>query len=141
MPIRYFALPLLGLTLLLGACAHPGSQNVATGATIGGITGAIIGHQIDGEDGRYVGGALGALAGAAIGDGYNRNTYYSDQNASDYQYDNQQHDRYSHRNSYDNDYRYRQYNHNGRDYYRYQRRHHYQNDNYAPYPPRRYRRY
>lgn len=38
-----------------------------TGTAVGAVTGGILGHQVDGDKGRFVGAAVGALAGNAVG--------------------------------------------------------------------------
>jgi len=43
------------------------NRRAKIGAIAGAIGGAVIGHQIQGDHGRYVGAALGALAGGAVG--------------------------------------------------------------------------
>lgn len=56
-------------TLLLGGCTQPDDPNrrAKTGAAIGAIAGAVLGHQMDSDSGRWVGAAVGALAGAGVG--------------------------------------------------------------------------
>ncbi len=55
-------------TLLLGACATDDpNQRAKTGAAIGAITGAVLGHQVHDKRGRYIGAIAGAAAGAGIG--------------------------------------------------------------------------
>lgn len=55
--------------LLLGACTQQDDPNrrAKTGAAIGAIAGAVLGHQMDHGSGKWVGAAVGALAGAAVG--------------------------------------------------------------------------
>lgn len=57
------------LILILTACTDPNDPNrqAKTAAAIGAAAGAVLGHQIDGDSGRYWGAALGALAGAGVG--------------------------------------------------------------------------
>ena len=43
------------------------NRRAKMGAIAGAIGGAVIGHQIQGDHGRYIGAALGALAGGAVG--------------------------------------------------------------------------
>ena len=52
---------------LTGCATDDPNRRAKTGAAIGAVAGAIIGHQIDGKSGRYVGAALGALAGGGAG--------------------------------------------------------------------------
>lgn len=55
-------------TVFAAGCATDDPNKQAkTGAAIGAITGAVIGHQIDGDSGRYVGAIVGGAAGAGIG--------------------------------------------------------------------------
>ncbi|MGI9336369.1 MAG: OmpA family protein [Gammaproteobacteria bacterium] len=60
------------VALGLGACANDPYQRTKIGAAAGAVAGAVIGHQLDDDAGRYVGGAIGALAGAGVG-------YYMDE--------------------------------------------------------------
>jgi outer membrane protein OmpA-like peptidoglycan-associated protein len=52
---------------LAGCAADDPNKRAKTGAAIGAITGAVLGHQLDGRSGRYAGAAVGALAGAGVG--------------------------------------------------------------------------
>lgn len=56
-------------TVLTSGCMTEDDPNrrAKMGAIAGAIGGAVIGHQIQGDHGRYVGAALGALAGGAVG--------------------------------------------------------------------------
>lgn len=71
MPVKKPAAVVGGVLLtagaLLGGCVTPEYQYTAAGATIGGIAGAVLGHQVNGKNGRYAGAAAGAAIGAAIG--------------------------------------------------------------------------
>jgi uncharacterized protein YcfJ len=58
---------LCATSLLLASCQTARQQYVATGAVIGGATGAIIGAASSGGSGAWVGGAIGTAAGAFIG--------------------------------------------------------------------------
>lgn len=52
----------------ISACASDDPLNrTQKGAAIGAVAGAILGHQVDGDKGRYVGAVAGALAGTAVG--------------------------------------------------------------------------
>ena len=53
--------------LVSGCAADDPNRRAKTGAAIGALVGAVAGHQVDGDKGRYVGAAVGALAGAAVG--------------------------------------------------------------------------
>lgn len=61
-------------TLILSALVATGcatddpNRRAKTGAAIGVIAGAVLGHQTDSKHGREVGAVIGAVAGAAIGD-------------------------------------------------------------------------
>jgi outer membrane protein OmpA-like peptidoglycan-associated protein len=62
------SLAAVAVTALLAGCATDDPyQRTKTGAAIGAIAGAIVGHQIDGKSGRWVGAAVGALAGGGAG--------------------------------------------------------------------------
>ncbi len=50
-----------------GCAANDPNQRAKTGAAIGAVAGAVLGHQLDGRSGRYAGAAVGALAGAGVG--------------------------------------------------------------------------
>lgn len=50
-----------------GCATNDPDRQAKTGAAIGAISGAVIGHQIDGDTGRFVGAAIGAIAGASVG--------------------------------------------------------------------------
>lgn len=52
---------------IAGCAADDPNRRAKTGAAIGAITGAVLGHQLDSKSGRFVGAAVGALAGAAVG--------------------------------------------------------------------------
>lgn len=57
------------LALSLGGCAtqNDPNQRAKIGAAVGAVTGAVLGHQLDDDAGRWVGAAVGALAGGAVG--------------------------------------------------------------------------
>ena len=57
------------IAMAVGGCTDPNDPNrqAKTGAAIGAIAGAVLGHQIDDDSGRYWGAALGALAGGGVG--------------------------------------------------------------------------
>ncbi|MBU1192632.1 MAG: OmpA family protein [Gammaproteobacteria bacterium] len=52
---------------LAGCAADDPNKRAKTGAAIGAVAGAVLGHQLDGRSGRYAGAAVGALAGAGVG--------------------------------------------------------------------------
>lgn len=52
---------------LVGCAADDPNRRAKTGAAIGALVGAVAGHQIDGDKGRYIGAAVGAIAGGAVG--------------------------------------------------------------------------
>jgi outer membrane protein OmpA-like peptidoglycan-associated protein len=53
--------------VLAGCAADDPHQRAKTGAAIGAVAGAVLGHQIHSDRGRYWGAAAGALAGAGVG--------------------------------------------------------------------------
>lgn len=55
------------LAISLAGCANDPHAKQNAGTVIGGITGAIIGSQFGGGEGKIVTGAIGALAGSMIG--------------------------------------------------------------------------
>ena len=57
------------LAISLGGCATQNDphQRAKIGAAVGAVTGAVLGHQLDDDSGRWVGAAVGALAGGAVG--------------------------------------------------------------------------
>ena len=66
---RIILVSLVSSFLVLTACTDPNDPNrqTKTGAAIGAVAGAVLGHQIHHDRGRYWGAALGALAGAGVG--------------------------------------------------------------------------
>jgi outer membrane protein OmpA-like peptidoglycan-associated protein len=58
---------LVSVLLFAGCATNDPNRRAKTGAAIGAVTGAVIGHQIDPKHGRYYGAAIGALAGGGIG--------------------------------------------------------------------------
>lgn len=54
-------------TGLVGCASNGGITRTQTGAAIGAVAGAILGHQVDDDKGRFVGAVAGALAGGAVG--------------------------------------------------------------------------
>ncbi len=58
----------LVLAVALGACAtNDPNRRTKTGAAVGAVAGAVLGHQLDSGAGKFVGAAVGALAGGAVG--------------------------------------------------------------------------
>ncbi len=55
------------MVALTGCATDDPNRRAKTGAAIGAITGAVLGHQIDGKKGRFLGAAVGAIAGGAVG--------------------------------------------------------------------------
>ncbi|MGJ8668601.1 MAG: OmpA family protein [Oceanococcus sp.] len=56
------------LTVAVAGCAADDpNRRAKTGAAIGALVGAVAGHQVDGDKGRYIGAAVGAIAGGAVG--------------------------------------------------------------------------
>ena len=52
---------------LAGCAADDPNKRAKTGAAVGAVAGAILGHQLDSDAGRFVGAAVGAVAGGAVG--------------------------------------------------------------------------
>ncbi len=59
----------LTAVLAVTACTQQDDPNrrAKIGAAVGAVAGAVLGHQLDGDSGRWVGAAVGALAGGATG--------------------------------------------------------------------------
>lgn len=58
----------LSAVLVLAGCEpNDPYKRTKTGAAVGAVAGAVLGHQLDDESGRWVGAAVGALAGGAVG--------------------------------------------------------------------------
>ena len=53
--------------LTVAGCANDPNRNTKRGAGIGAVVGGVLGHQVDGDKGRYIGAAVGAIAGGAAG--------------------------------------------------------------------------
>ena len=65
---NYKILLLAGAITVTSACATDDpNRRAKLGAGIGAVAGAVIGHQIDGDNGRFYGAAIGALAGGGVG--------------------------------------------------------------------------
>lgn len=57
-------------TALVAGCASTNNGSISrgqAGVAIGAVTGAVLGHQVDGDKGRFIGAAVGAIAGNAVG--------------------------------------------------------------------------
>jgi len=61
------AVTLLVLGLLAGCATQDPNRRAKTGAAVGAVAGAVVGHQLHASNGRFVGAAVGALTGAAVG--------------------------------------------------------------------------
>lgn len=62
------ALPLVLLVAVATGCATDDpNRRAKTGAAVGAVAGAVVGHQMHDRNGRFVGAAVGALTGAAVG--------------------------------------------------------------------------
>lgn len=57
----------LATSLVVGCAADDPHKRAKAGAVIGGLAGAVIGHNTDSKNGKAVGAAVGALTGAAVG--------------------------------------------------------------------------
>lgn len=59
----------LATVTLFTACATTDpNRRAKTGAGIGAVAGAVLGHQVNSKNGRFAGAAIGAIAGATVGD-------------------------------------------------------------------------
>ena len=59
---------IIAITAAIAGCAADDpNRRAKTGAAIGAVAGAILGHQVHDDRGRYWGAAAGALAGAGVG--------------------------------------------------------------------------
>ncbi len=68
MKLRHTATLLSVVAVLTSACVTDDpNQRAKAGAAIGAVAGAVVGHQVHDENGRFVGAAVGALTGAAVG--------------------------------------------------------------------------
>ena len=68
---------LLAVALVVGCAADDPHRRTKTGAAVGAVAGAVLGHQLDDDSGKYYGAAVGALAGGAVG-------YYMDDQEQDF---------------------------------------------------------
>jgi len=74
---RKIVLALMASALVVGCATDDPNRRAKTGAAIGAVAGAVLGHQLDDDSGRYVGAAVGALAGGGVG-------YYMDNQEKDF---------------------------------------------------------
>ena len=57
-----------GMCVGIAGCASDGGvSRTGAGAAVGAVAGAVLGHQVNDDNGRFVGAAVGALAGGAVG--------------------------------------------------------------------------
>lgn len=90
-----FKLTLLTATLALTACAgyspyqDPYFHSKA-GAALGAVSGGVLGHQIEDDNGRYIGAAAGAVVGGAVGNLMDRQRQTYDQTLADERLRNEQ---------------------------------------------------
>jgi len=67
-PRRVAVAAAVTLSMLLAGCAADDpNKRAKTGAAVGALLGAVAGHQMDGDKGRYIGAVVGAIAGGAVG--------------------------------------------------------------------------
>jgi outer membrane protein OmpA-like peptidoglycan-associated protein len=76
-PSIKFAAITIASGLLVACATDDPNRRAKTGAAIGAVTGAIVGHQIDHDKGRFIGAAVGAIAGGAAG-------HYMDEQEKDF---------------------------------------------------------
>jgi outer membrane protein OmpA-like peptidoglycan-associated protein len=68
MPLNAKRVLLIAVAVGLAGCAADDPhRRTKTGAAIGAVAGAVLGHQLDDDAGRFVGAAVGAVAGGAVG--------------------------------------------------------------------------
>ncbi len=60
-------LPVIIAIAIAGCAADDPNRRAKTGAAIGAVAGAVLGHQVHSDRGRYWGAVAGALAGGAVG--------------------------------------------------------------------------
>lgn len=65
--MKKMALVGLVASLTVGCAIDDPNRRAKTGAAIGALAGAVLGHQVDGDKGRYFGAVLGGIAGGAVG--------------------------------------------------------------------------
>lgn len=57
----------LAASLTTACVTDDPNRRAKTGAAIGALAGAVLGHQMDGDKGRYFGAVIGGIAGGAVG--------------------------------------------------------------------------
>ncbi len=57
----------LAAMLVVGCATDDPNRRAKTGAAIGAVAGAVLGHQLDDDSGKFVGAAVGAIAGGVVG--------------------------------------------------------------------------
>jgi len=87
---------ILGAAVLASGCAAGPGQNVGAytvgGAVVGGTAGALIGREVNNDNGEYIGAATGAVIGGAVGNTMDRQrrlenqVYYGGQGATSSSY-------------------------------------------------------
>ena len=55
------------LITLNGCATDDPNRRAKTGAVIGTVIGGVLGHQVEGDKGRFIGAAVGAIGGATVG--------------------------------------------------------------------------
>lgn len=65
--MKHITIIALAATLTVASCANDPNRNTKRGAVIGAVAGGVLGHQVDGDKGRFIGAAVGAIAGGAAG--------------------------------------------------------------------------
>lgn len=67
--MRYFKIAAIAaaITLTTACATDDPNRRAKTGAAIGALAGAVLGHQVNDKNGRYAGAVVGALTGAAVG--------------------------------------------------------------------------
>lgn len=57
----------LAVSMVTACATDDPNRRAKTGAAIGALAGAVLGHQVDGDKGRFFGAVAGAIAGGAVG--------------------------------------------------------------------------
>ena len=78
MSTRILISTVLVFALVAGCATNDPNRRAKTGAAIGAIAGAVLGHQLDDGSGKFVGAAVGAIAGGVVGN-------YMDQQEQDFE--------------------------------------------------------
>lgn len=66
------------LLVTAAGCVDDPNRRAKIGAGVGALAGAVLGHQVDGDKGRYIGAVAGALAGGSVG-------YYMDKQQKEFE--------------------------------------------------------